>query len=423
MYSKPILSSAKATHPSVGSNWGARLAGAFAFSALLLAPLSVMAQAATPDHNADRESLAERHVLGEAGKSLNAPSYGRTRIATPTNSDGAADKYEWIESLVFQRARQASAKQAHELGLSVTTDAKEHSLKFTAEKGWIKVAYDTNNDGIVDSYEYMLSSALDVAREATKKMLAETPKPKKILGAGGFAAALVPAAPPERIVGTIQDLSTSGATAEEAPHIVARIRTSDGRNVVADLGAASQLSKLELKQADKITVSGFRSNLDEPGTLMVEKIESDRGAVSIVRIDAASPFRVDGQIAALDTARFKGFEKEHMIARIKMGEDREMQVDLGPKERMLDMHLAAGAKVSVLATRIQIDGEPSLQAEKLRLTLADGTMAMAPMSNDLEPGTHMIINRIRDRGFEQIDKVPEKSPATDEPSVKPSDLP
>ncbi len=173
-----------------------------------------------------------------------------------------------------------------------------------------------------------------------------------------------------RVQGQVQSMRTVNLTELNEQHVLAKIKTRDGRIARVDLGPKDRISRLDLQQGDRITVFGTRGKVNDQSVLMARRIQTDGQSVNISRAGDRGLKRFDAQVLGTNTASFKRFTApEQLFARVRLDNGVTTTALMGPTENYKNVNIEEGEKISILASPASVQGKNALIAHQVR---ADG---------------------------------------------------
>ncbi len=252
---------------------------------------------------------------------------------------------------------------------------------------WLYIAYDFDNDGQFDAFEYIYATDLDRARQSSRmrqqgnrsggrqnfnpqgdRFSQQGRRP----GPGSRQAMNRGRQGPRqyRISGKVQDTMNVTLYGMNKEHTVARVKTDRGDTVKVDLGPKSDLRQLDLSQGDRVTITGHRGRINDRHMLMATRVQHDGRSVNVQRQRPQSDQRLNrirGQVVSARTVSYKGHEQDHLLTRVRTQRGDTVQVDLGPKNKLSGVNVDNGDKICVLGCRGRIGGRTALLADEFKL--------------------------------------------------------
>lgn len=262
--------------------------------------------------------------------------------------------------------------------------------------GWIRVAYDFDEDNRADAYEYISLYELQKARKASRQRLDEEMSRKMARGESGRSReargyydrsrsgsqrsgsqqAGSQRLEQERegrsgfetVEGTLKEKKTVSLAEMDERHVIVRINTRDGRTAKVDLGPEKKISDFNLKKGDRVKVWGTQGTINEKQMMIAHRIEADGRRISINRPQDRNLRDFAGTILATRKSTFGDRGPEHLMARIRMDDGTTTIVNLGPEQELRNrLNIEKGKTFSMLARPVNIDGKRALVAEVLRV--------------------------------------------------------
>jgi hypothetical protein len=271
-------------------------------------------------------------------------------------------------------------------------------------EGWVRVAYDFDQDGTIDAVEYIYSFDLEQARAASRQRAAMSgmgqmygqsmsqnlPGPNRFdqnqfnqnqfgqnqfnrfPNAAGFSQA-------QQLSGTIADLQTKQLVGMNEAHQIAKLQTRNGQTKKVDLGPISQVSQLNLEEGDDINVTATQGTINQRPVYMARQISNGSQTVQINMPRAQRMMAVQGQIQNVRTTNFRGYNQDITVANVQLQNGQTVPVILGPSSQLQRMDLSQGEQVSALVSPTRLNGQFALLAKQVN---ADGqTIDLSRTSN------------------------------------------
>jgi predicted DNA-binding antitoxin AbrB/MazE fold protein len=261
----------------------------------------------------------------------------------------AADKSENASQRDKQK-RRSGGKQTPE-PQSATVEIKP--------LGWISIAADYDNDGRFDGVETIYAYDLEQAKQNSRKR-SESRQDRRSNRSNQQQR--------ETIKGTISKIRTEPFAGMDQEFVIAHVKTNDQGKACAVLGPKDKLAKLNLKEGDKVTVVGVKGRVNDRPVLLGRRVTHDDRRVSVdVEMPGSRKLkRVRGEILSTRTAQFRNRDADYLIAKVRLNNDKEQTVNLGPKSKVASLELSEGDKVSLLVRPGTINGEGAMIAEQIR---------------------------------------------------------
>jgi hypothetical protein len=240
---------------------------------------------------------------------------------------------------------------------------------------WIRIGTDHDNDGQIDSFEYLHRRDLENARHRSmQRQKAATISTRDHMGyyqdpsvrrdAGQETAEL------NSVTGAVEDLTRINLAGMAGEHQLAKIRTADGRIARVDLGPVENLMDLGLRHGDRITVHGARGTINDKGILMAHRIEADGRTVSVGWPNDRHLSRYSGEVLGVRTASFRNTTvPEQVFARVLLDQGGVTTVNLGPRDMLRNMspEELRGKQIAFLAHPARIGNTVALVADEVRI--------------------------------------------------------
>lgn len=258
--------------------------------------------------------------------------------------------------------------------------ARESSIDPTS---WVAVGYDLDGDGRYDSYDMLYGYDLEYARDSSsrrqgsksktsKQSVSSKSKRNAELARNQGRSQACPAV--YSTSGKIVKTKTVSLAAMDEPHVLADIRTNDGRTARVDMGPKSGITKAGLGEGDQVEVIGTIGKVDESSLLMADRVRHNGKTIGIDRPDDKDLERFEGSVQAMRTVRYKGDSSKSVQAKVDLKNGEVATVDLGPETAIGRFDLSNGDQIHFLADQVRIGGKPALRAEQVRY--ADQTVKL-----------------------------------------------
>ncbi|HOR28046.1 MAG: hypothetical protein BWZ08_00471 [candidate division BRC1 bacterium ADurb.BinA292] len=148
-------------------------------------------------------------------------------------------------------------------------------------------------------------------------------------------------------------------------HILAEVDTAKSSQGRVELGPASKVAHLNLKEGDSIYVEGRPGRLNGQPVMIAQTVKANGEVIKIEREMRTSLHQVDGSIEGLRTVRYQGQDGDHLIARVDLKGRGMETVDLGPADQLRDLELSEGDLIGLSVYPGRINGDAALIAWKV----------------------------------------------------------
>lgn len=249
--------------------------------------------------------------------------------------------------------------------------------------GWVRIAYDYDNDQEVDAYEYIHSDDLLEAKQKSAQRRVGTGNgngdsngDSNGNGETGLTDLQQQSQQQQRQVrvqGQVEDLRIF--TLGNRQRLAAKVRTQNNRIVPVILGDPSQLNRLNLMRNDTIEVVGRQVRVNERPSLEAHQIRANNQRVTIHRRAArrtAPSSRqqpqswTSGTIEELREVKIYGQATPHLVAAVETEADNIRIVDLGPVNQLAHLDLDDGDEIQVRGTRGTINNNEVIVADRVQ---------------------------------------------------------
>lgn len=246
--------------------------------------------------------------------------------------------------------------------------------------GWVRVAYDYDNDGAYDAVEYLLVYDLEQAREASQARQGRSQSGNQNRFArsnrsnmnwrqhatgqrGRYGAKRY------RMRGSLENFRTVQLSGVDQPHLVAKLKTDNDRKVCVDLGPRQKVqNNLDLENGQTVTIYGVRGSINDQRTLIAQHIEAGNQSYDIQRKRGVALRRIDGRVIDTQQMRLRNDgNRLHTVATVRLNNNRTTKVALGNASAAQNLNIERGDQISVLAKPTRINGQPALVAKSVRI--------------------------------------------------------
>lgn len=235
-----------------------------------------------------------------------------------------------------------------------------------AAAGWVRVAFDTDNDGKFDAVDSLYIDDIRLARENSARRADDDAKSASTpLQARRQTAQPSTTARIEEVRGQIVNLGEHQLAGTTEPIWMARVKTEKGRTAKVILGPKPQLTKLALKDGVVIAVAGVRGRINDRPVLIANKVTSAGSEVEVKLPDSRYVRRVRGDVEDLRSVRFRGFPEPHMVGEVELLSGRKVTVNFGPRSKVAPLKLKKGVAVAMLVRPGKVNGKPAMIAEQI----------------------------------------------------------
>ena len=201
--------------------------------------------------------------------------------------------------------------------------------------------------------------------------------------------------------GTVVRVQNPSVSGEK--HRLVTLETSDGRNLLVDLGPTRNLQDLEIKEGDEITVSGPMVRVQDRRVVMARQVTTDEGRHQINRRfgskegqqnqqqqtsrssrerqnsqnrqasqnrqqerQASQSRQVSGEVLSKRRVTVRGTER--LMTDIRTSDGSQVTIDLGPVEQLnqSDIQISQGDQITARGTPLRVEGQRVLVANELQ---------------------------------------------------------
>lgn len=325
--------------------------GAVACTLLIISPLSAQRSRSQQADRGDRRDRSAESA-GDVGRSsrLQADPTARVVVGIDTNVDGRFDTIERIYVADLQRAIDSSRGRQERMQQQ-QQDSNRGSRSQGRPAGQSSDMQSRNQD----------RESRRRVRTASSKQSSEQQPSQRRGGedqVGGRATT--------RVSGTVSE-TVRFSLVDGKEHVFAKLSTDQGQTIPVDFGTESDVEAIGgISDGDEITVVGRVARVNDRRVMRASRVQSGGESASIEHSSDQDLKRVRGQISALRTARFKGYDNPFRVARVDLNGGRSEVTILGPVDRLDDIDLQAGDEVQMLVRRGRYNGKPVLVADQIR---------------------------------------------------------
>lgn len=226
-----------------------------------------------------------------------------------------------------------------------------------------EICEDTDNDGIYDRYDYHPLGTLGTTYgkrandDQTSRSKGKRNNGKQQGTAGNRTRQQHQSSQSRRVSGTIAN--TKEVKVRDNERRVVKIKQSNGRFVLADLGPSKSLQDVELKNGMQVTVSGPMTKVGERRILLAQKFDVGNGMQQVHRQGA----RLEGTVSGVRSFDMHGHKRE--LAILDTGSDRWL-LDLG-REKAMPVDLTRGEHLAVHGIPFKKDDQQLLLVQSFDL--------------------------------------------------------
>ncbi len=252
---------------------------------------------------------------------------------------------------------------------------------------WVRIGVDYDNDGRIDRFEYMNIRDFERARERSmRRENGRMTEREDRMGYYGDRDRMT-MGERERLyrdersrvremkteTGTLMNLETVNLTGVDPAgrnHMIARLRTPEGRVARVDLGPVENMDKHQLKEGDPVTVHGRLGTINEAGMLIAKRIDGPGWSVSVPAPYDRDLRRYRGEVLSARPASFReGRAPDIVLARVRLDSGAVTAVNLGPMDQFqnMDWNNLSGKEIGFLAHPARIGDRVALIADEVRL--------------------------------------------------------
>lgn len=200
--------------------------------------------------------------------------------------------------------------------------------------------FDNNNDGVYEDYTYF---SFDSASDSNQQAKSDSQNQQK--DASGKRL---------QVSGTVD--STKMVNVRDRSHLVAHVKTNDGKTMAVDLGPKQKST--QLSKGDQLSATGHRVKIGEKSLLIATEAQSKNADLKIDR----NGRKYTGKVDSTREVTVQG--QQHLLAKLKTDNGKSMLVDLGAKDQLSNTP-REGAKVTVQGVPVKVKDRVVLMARSL----------------------------------------------------------
>lgn len=226
-----------------------------------------------------------------------------------------------------------------------------------------------------------------------------------------------------QVNGSLQSYREINLQGQPEPHTIVKIRTSDGRIALVDLGPRVDLREMNLEQGDTVVAEGRRGTINNEPVLIATSIRAegqsrelrtsavgdelwlqgtrDRDDQAAPRRErnmtsrqyrttqegqmtaAAGPTRLHGDLQSFGRVQLQGQQAAHTIVELRLDDGQRALVNLGPKVDVQDLDLERGDTITVEGRRGRINRQPVLMATSIEVN-GERTQIQQPRAMNMQ---------------------------------------
>jgi hypothetical protein len=294
--------------------------------------------------------------------------------------------------LVFDTPVQAQQSRQQQ------SQSQQGSRRQMEPSGWILIAYDYDQDGRADAYEYIFAYDLEQARQASRQRPqgqertqrrsmsgGQTPQQQQ-MQSGRWRPAVgqgrtgmrqpsaytrrQPQRRPVQVNGRILDLTTARLSGQQQQHVFAKVETPQGRTVVVDLGPTNQVARLQVYRGDLVEVRGTPARVNQRQVVMASEVRANNQRITVQRPRGSQNVRLEGRILQTATRNLEGpSQPAHVVGLVRLENGQRVPVDFGRREDLANrgIQVRSGQDITLLARTLRIGNHRILAAQSISI--------------------------------------------------------
>ena len=367
-------------------------AAALALAGLLAAPAVAQSYESKDKGDKSKQKSSQQHAEKQRSSQQGQSSQEQARlrlepkgwvgVAYDLDDDQQFDAYEYVYSFDLERAsRDSQQRTQRQARMQRTGDQRTSQGQRTGSRnvvadpeGWVMVAYDTDQDGSYEVYEYIQAYDLQRARSASQQRMRQQGMSQR-----GMQQAMARQGKDQRgmrqrtqermlqVQGDVEKLKTVNLAGMDEPHVLAVVRTQDGRKVPVDLGPKSDLEDLKLSKGDSVQAQAREGRINESRVLMAVNLRAGGEQIRVRRDSGEDLRRFKATVLDTRTATSRQEGDERLLAKVRLRDGRTTLVDLGRTDEISADDLTQGQTFALLAVPKRINGQQGLCAREVHV--------------------------------------------------------
>jgi hypothetical protein len=205
----------------------------------------------------------------------------------------------------------------------------------------------------------------------------------------------------QTISGTVDSVRQAewvASSGQREKRAITRLELENGRTEFVDVGSQSKLRNLGLNSGDEIQLRGQYATVGGRRVFMADQIRVDGEMFTVqrsqqqrqgsqartqsMRSSQASTRSIQGTVQGFRHVFLRpseGQREQHSLVKVQLQNGRTLVVDLGPRQKLDDVKLRKGQRITVQGRTGRIDGRPVFFAEQLKV--GDQTLRIARASS------------------------------------------
>jgi hypothetical protein len=162
-----------------------------------------------------------------------------------------------------------------------------------------------------------------------------------------------------KVSGQVSDKKTVSVRGTE--HVVARIKTQDGKDAIVDFGPETGLENVTINTNVNLTAEGPMTKAGDKPILLARKVTIDGNVHELDR----NPRPFTGKI--VDTRDVSVHGQQHTLVVIETEQGKQRLVDLGRTDRLQELDLRKNAQITVRGVPLRINDWPLVMAHSVEM--------------------------------------------------------
>lgn len=286
--------------------------------------------------------------------SLQAEPMGWVRIAYDYDNDGYVDAYEYIYADDLMRAKQQSAQRqgpSGQMGRQMQQGSRQMQPRQQVDAQW---QFDQPQ-----GFRQQRQQPMSRRQQMDQQQMDQQRMGQQRMGQPRMI----------QTSGTIEELRQVKLYGQQDHHVVAVIETDADQTRVVDLGPRSQLRSLQLQSGDEIQVTGTRGTINNNPVIMADQIRSNGESLRVRRTWNRNDFRLSGEVVRTINRTLPGDRQPHTIALVETIQGSRYPVDLGARQKLdeKNIDISEGQDITLIVQPAQAGGQRILEAKKISI--------------------------------------------------------
>ncbi len=186
--------------------------------------------------------------------------------------------------------------------------------------------------------------------------------------------------PSVQLQGKVDDWTRVQLRGHRDAHTLLRIELDDGNEATVNLGPNASLSRLGLKEDAQIAVMGPMGAINDRDVVMAQRVRVGDRTIRMTnwspdhRAQRDRSAELRGELTGWSRVSLDGHRDSHTLVKMKLEDDREAIVNLGPNVSVSKLDLSKGDRVAVYGPVGSVNDRDVVMAQRVRV--GDRTIRM-----------------------------------------------